>query len=140
MQELLFTRDVVLMSEDRELPLSDIEVVLELLRGLTSLSTVFDRLMSMLALRREIQVNGNQPPTTQLLSAFMHRKAKDQRDNIYGLLGLAKEQACMRPNYAQSARRVFIQTAAAIVQQSRTSELLCFKQDPKLRAEAFMKR
>jgi hypothetical protein len=45
----------------------------------------------------------------------------------------------MTPNYAKSARRVFIEAATAIVTSSQSVNLLSFHQEPELHGQAFMK-
>jgi hypothetical protein len=45
----------------------------------------------------------------------------------------------MTPNYAKSARRVFIEAATAIVTSSQSVNLLSFHQEPELHEQAFMK-
>ncbi|KAK6823228.1 hypothetical protein RU639_006158 [Aspergillus parasiticus] len=60
----------------------------------------------------------------QLLRQFSGREATDPRDKVYALLGLAKDEPTVEPNYAASELDVFVDTALDIISRSKSLGVL----------------
>jgi hypothetical protein len=93
----------------------------------------------MLETRREYQAKKVGEPLSTLLEKFhttgiikCKLLASDQRDKIFGLLGLAGdvESLGILPNYLKSCREVYIDTARRVIQSGRVN-ILSMSQFPK---------
>lgn len=140
MQEILLSRDVILWAGHKQLLLSDVKDMILKYGRQPEVLKACRAMTPMLRLRKDILERHLSPSIIELLSAFNDRKATDQRDRIYGILGLASEGRSMKPNYAKSARRVFIEATTTIINESGNLELLCFQQNDHARQDVFMKR
>ncbi|KAL6904743.1 heterokaryon incompatibility domain-containing protein [Trichoderma evansii] len=55
-----------------------------------------------------------------LLRHFGHRKASDNRDRVYALLGLCNESVALRPNYQLDQTQVYTASVLAIIKNTRS--------------------
>lgn len=59
-----------------------------------------------------------------LLRYFGHRKASDNRDRVYALLGLCNESATIEPNYYLDETEVYTAAVVAIIKSSRSLSIM----------------
>ncbi|PON20559.1 hypothetical protein TGAM01_v210593 [Trichoderma gamsii] len=59
-----------------------------------------------------------------LLRFFGHRKASDNRDRVYALLGLCSDAVAIRPNYLLNEAEVYTQAALAIIKNTRSLSIM----------------
>lgn len=59
-----------------------------------------------------------------LLRYFGHRKASDNRDRVYALLGLCNESAAIQPNYHLDETGVYTAAALAIIKSTRSLSIM----------------
>lgn len=55
-----------------------------------------------------------------LLRHFGHRKASDNRDRVYALLGLCDKNVALRPNYQLNEKQVYTESVLAIIKNTRS--------------------
>ncbi|CAG9946342.1 unnamed protein product [Clonostachys rosea f. rosea IK726] len=66
------------------------------------------------------------PPTLlDVLMRFAESKATDPRDYVYGVLGLVNDRLGIQVNYYHSQSALFTETALAIINSTRTLDLIC---------------
>ncbi|KAM0516381.1 hypothetical protein ACHAPE_005530 [Trichoderma viride] len=59
-----------------------------------------------------------------LLRFFGHRKASDNRDRVYALLGLCSDSVAIRPNYLLNEAEVYTKAALAIIKSTRSLSIM----------------
>lgn len=59
-----------------------------------------------------------------LLRSFGHRKASDNRDRVYALLGLCNESVAVQPNYMLNEAEVYTAAALAIIKNTRSFSIM----------------
>jgi hypothetical protein len=59
-----------------------------------------------------------------LLRFFGHRKASDNRDRVYALLGLCSDGVAIRPNYLLNEAEVYTEAALAIIKNTRSLSIM----------------
>lgn len=59
-----------------------------------------------------------------LLRYFGHRKASDNRDRVYALLGLCNESVSIRPNYRLDETEVYTAAVLAIIKNTRSLSIM----------------
>ncbi|KAE8329376.1 heterokaryon incompatibility protein-domain-containing protein [Aspergillus sergii] len=91
------------------LAVNDMKVLAEFSRRIRSIESIRARWQS-----------PEQITLLQLLRQFSGREATDPRDKVYALLGLAKDQPTVEPNYAASELDVFVDTALDIISRSKS--------------------
>jgi hypothetical protein len=67
------------------------------------------------------------PDLCSLMQLAHNSRQKDDRDKIYGLLGLFDQglQAAIRPDYTQSTARVYTGFARAVINHQRSLDFIC---------------
>ncbi|UKZ65385.1 uncharacterized protein TrAtP1_006578 [Trichoderma atroviride] len=60
-----------------------------------------------------------------LLRSFGHRKATDNRDRVYALLGLCSDVVAIRPNYLLNEAEVYTAAVLAIIRSTRSLSIMC---------------
>ncbi|RDW63429.1 hypothetical protein BP6252_10974 [Coleophoma cylindrospora] len=75
---------------------------------------------------RIARVNGLRPPFLSILRRFRTKKSSDPRDKVFGLLGLADEEAfaSLAPDYSLSREKVMLRTAVEVIFKSSGLEAL----------------
>ncbi|CAG8949911.1 hypothetical protein HYFRA_00004241 [Hymenoscyphus fraxineus] len=91
--------------------------------NLTVLSYV-SRIILDIERMREIWNNGKQTPLLSLLRRFRDRKASDDKDKVYALLGLANSKTSIVPDYSLSVSEVFQNATLDIIKESGSLSIL----------------
>ncbi|KAK0750806.1 heterokaryon incompatibility protein-domain-containing protein [Schizothecium vesticola] len=83
-------------------------------------------------LRKAWQANKFDLSIYELLYDFRHLQCTNQRDRVFGCLGLATaggQFADIQPDYSSSTRDVFVKTALSIIKETKTLDILnCVRQ------------
>ncbi|KAK6450642.1 hypothetical protein FP744_10006892 [Trichoderma asperellum] len=66
-----------------------------------------------------------------LLRYFGHRKASDNRDRVYALLGLCNNKTSIRPNYRLNEAEVYIAPVLENIKMTKSLSILCGDQSRK---------
>ncbi|KAJ2989289.1 hypothetical protein NUW58_g3549 [Xylaria curta] len=73
---------------------------------------------------RQAWVEGQRPTLLSLLRDFSYRRASDDRDRIYGLLGLCDSKTRVSPNYYLSAKEAYISAAISFIRTDQSLSIL----------------
>jgi hypothetical protein len=84
----------------------------------------FSRIILDIERMRDIWKNSEQTALLPLLRRFSGRKASDDRDKVYALLSLARNQTTIVPNYSVSVPTVFQTTVLDIIQSTKSLAVL----------------
>lgn len=98
------------------------------------LSHAFNTVLFLVRWRAQIQ-RGSRHPLRELLYTFQSWNATDERDKVFGLLGLAEDIGIV-PDYKKSTSDVFIEAATAVIKNSQTLNFICNDQVDKVKEGA----
>ncbi|KAI0410239.1 heterokaryon incompatibility protein-domain-containing protein [Xylaria grammica] len=84
---------------------------------------------------RQAWRDGQRPSLLALLRDFSYRGASDDRDRIYGLLGLCTHHTIVNPDYSLDVKEAYILAAIECIQESRSLSALGGDLSRKIRSD-----
>jgi hypothetical protein len=136
LQEVALAKRVVIKADQLECSWDDISNAIMAIRKKPETSLVIDKdVCDFIIAVQDLKSTTSNPPLglTQLACTFRNRKATDERDKLYALMGLLKSTAeeSIKPDYSISSRDLFLNFTLSSIMRYQHLGLFAFRERQK---------